>query len=168
MARVIRYLVQGLSYGAFIVAIGFLSQRPAYTYVKSNEAVIKLSITQYGHHVGKCRKLTPAQLAALPAYQRLPVVCPRRRYPVRVTLRLDERLIYDRIREPAGLHHDGLSYIFARFTVPSGRHRVQVSVWDDGLRGGPDRNRSATVVLRSAQIFVIQYDSERGVLVLGK
>lgn len=168
VAKALRYLVQGLSYGAFVVAIGFFSERPAYTYVKPGQAVIKLSMNQYGSPIGKCRKLTSAQLAALPAYQRLPLVCPRRRYPVRVALWLGRRLLYDRTQEPAGLHHDGRSYIFAQFTVPSGRHRIQVSVWDNGIRGEPDRNRAATVNLRSNQIFVITYNSERAVPVLGR
>ncbi len=165
MARMVRGSLQVLAYAAFATALGFFSERPAYTYLQPDRAVIKLSVDQYGRHVGKCRRRTPAELAALPEYDRVPVVCPRRRYPVRVALRLDGRLLYDRTRAPAGLHHDGLSYIYARFVVPAGRHRLQVSLWDDGPRAAPARARAMEITLRPAQVFVIEFSSRHGVFV---
>lgn len=152
--------MQLLAYAAFVGLLGYLSQRPAYSYLKSNQAVIKLSIDQNGRHIGKCHRRTAAELAALPSYQRVPVVCPRRRYPVRVVLRLDGHLLYEQTRAPAGIRRDGLSYVYARFTVPAGQHRLQARLWDDGPRADPAYERTSVITLRPAQVFVIESSSQ--------
>ncbi len=165
MPRMIRYSLQVVAYAAFIATVGFLSERPVYTYLQPDRAVIKLSVNQYGQHIGKCHTRTAAELAALPEFDRVPVVCPRRRYPVRLTLRLDGHLFYDQTRNPAGLQHDGFSYLYARFVVPAGRRRLEVKLWDGGPQAAPSHAHTMWVMLRPAQVLVIQFNPRDGAFV---
>lgn len=161
MAKWIRFPLQFLVCATFAALLGIVSQHPSYTYVAPDRAVIKLSIDHYSHLIGKCRALTPAQLAALPSYQRLPVVCPRQRYPVKVALNIDGRVVYEQTRVPAGIHHDGLSYLYARLVVPAGRHGLKVSMWDNGGHGAPAYQKTSMLTLHPAQVFVIEFSARR-------
>lgn len=161
MTEWIRYPLQFLAYAAFAILLGALSQYPSYTYLAPDRAVIKLSVDRYGNLVNKCHKRTAAQLAALPSYQRLPVLCPRRRYPVKVALSIDDHVRYEQTRAPSGIHRDGPSYIYARLIVPAGKHSLRVRMWDNGKYGTPALQSASMVTLHAAQIFVIEFSTRR-------
>jgi hypothetical protein len=160
------WLGQGLLYGAFAAAVGVFSHWPAYHPLPAGTALIKLSFVHAGQPAGACRRLSPEELARRPPNMRAPVECPRGRAPVVVELDIDGA---NRVRAevPAsGLAHDGASALYRRLAVAAGERLIAVRLRDDGRAEGFGHVLERRVRLAPSQVLVIDFDAERGGLIL--
>ena len=162
MKRVPRCMIRAAMFAAFMAPVGYFSTSPVYSPLTPGEAVIKLSFAHQGRVAGECRQRSAEELAKLPPNMRAPLDCARRRAPVRVQLEIDGSLRLDRSIAPSGLSGDGASYLYERFVVPAGEHRLQVRLGDRSDGEGFDYQRSDTVRLRERQVLVIDFDAQHG------
>src|ERR1035437_9920898 len=133
MVKPMQYIGQGLFYALFMGVIGYFSTSPAYNHLPPDEALIKLSFSHAGQHIGACRERTPEELAKLPMYQRkVTTLCPRERVGVVVELEMDGKQLYNAILEPGGLSHSSISSIYRRIPVKAGIHTLKASLNDNG------------------------------------
>jgi hypothetical protein len=166
MPKVLSIAGQIVLYALFAATIGFFSSHPRYRHLAHDQALLKLSFSHPGQLVSECRRRTQEELAALPPNMRNPLDCPRERSPVTVQLTLDGSILAQREIPPAGLSRDGASTIYARFPVPAGRHHLSVQL-DDNLRApGFDYTRDEDLDLRPGQIVVVDFNSEKGGIVV--
>lgn len=97
---------------------------------------------------------------------RAPLKCGRERAPVTIELDIDGALAYRYTAAPSGLSRDGASTVYKRLELPAGKHRIAVRMRDTTATSGFTYQHDATVDLVPAQVLVIDFDSERGEIVL--
>lgn len=144
---------------AFALAIGVLSQAPAYHPLEPQQALLRLTLNHAGQRLGACRQRTAEELARRASNMRDTEVCPRERASVRVSIQLDGATIVDRIVPPRGIARDGASTLYHRMPVPAGTHRLRVAIAD-----GPDPERFShvreeSVELAAGRILSIDFDA---------
>ncbi|MFZ5510640.1 MAG: hypothetical protein ACOZCP_11360 [Pseudomonadota bacterium] len=157
---------QAVLYAAFAAVIGYFSTAPEYRHLPPDQALIKISFSHHGERVSECRRRTPEELARLAPNMRTPLDCPRERSPVTVQLELDGKLVYAGSAPPAGLSKDGVSTLYRRFPVPAGEHLLAVKMNDNVRIKEFNFQREEKVVLKPAQILVIDFNAEKGGIVL--
>lgn len=160
------WIGQALLYGFFALVIGVFSGWPSYRHLAEDQALIKVSFSHHGKPVSDCRPLTPAELAKLPPNMRAPVKCPRERSPVTVEVDLGGTQVLREVSMPSGLSRDGASAVYRRLEVPAGEQRIAVRLKDDVRSPGFDYQREEVVILKPAQILVIDFDGEKGAITL--
>ena len=92
--------------------------------------------------------------------------CPRERSPVTVELDIDGAPAARTTAAPSGLSRDGASAIYHRLPVPAGERTVEVRLRDDVRAEGFTHRLQQRVTLTPAQVLVIDFDGERGGIVL--
>lgn len=153
---------QVLFYGLFAVIIGYFSTAPKYTHLEPDTSLIKLSFSYHGEPVGECHERTPEELAKLAPNMRKLTVCPRERSPIKVKIDLDGKQLFEGVAPPAGLSKDGTSTIYKRFEVPSGEHMLSVRMNDNARIKDYNLVREEKVLLKPAQILVIDLRRDHG------
>ena len=123
-------LGQCVFYLGLIVFIGYLADVPSYQYLPPDRAEVKLIVRHSGQLLGECREPNEEEQAKLPRNMRAPIICPRERSPVAVKLILNGEPLFDQQILASGLHNDGISATYRRFTVPAGTSRLQLIVND--------------------------------------
>ena len=78
-------------------------------------AQIKISFRHGGTRLEDCRRLTPEEIAKLPANKRRANTCARERIPVAVEISVDGTVAYQRRASTAGLSGDGPSETYDKF-----------------------------------------------------
>ncbi|CAK0779203.1 conserved hypothetical protein [Gammaproteobacteria bacterium] len=157
-----RYLGQGLAYLAFAAVVGYFSNSPGYTRLAADQAVIKLSFHHYGQRQSECRVRSAEEVANLPPNMRQALDCQRERSPIKVEMDLDDQSLYQGLQRPAGLHQDGVSYLYRRFAVPAGTHRLHLRLSDNPREAGFRYELTREVTLLPAQVLVIDFKPETG------
>lgn len=155
-------LGQAVVYTAFMAVLGYFATSPAYTYVDPGAAVITLSFGHAGEKVSECRRLTPEEIAALPANMRRPLDCPRRRVSLLVDLQLDDETVYRALLPPSGLAGDGASSVYERFRVAPGHHRITARLRDSRREEGFDYELDKEVELEAGQHLIIDFHAGTG------
>ncbi len=125
-----QYLGQAVFYIGLMVFIGYFADVPAYRYMADDQAELKLIVRHSGQLLGECHVPDAAEQAKLPRNMRAPMICPRERSPVQVTLSLNGEQVFDQKIAPVGFHADGISAAYQRFQVPAGQIRIQATVND--------------------------------------
>ncbi len=166
MKRGVVWAGQAVLYALFALFIGVFSHWPSYRDLPAGDALVKVSFVHHGQRVGECRRRSAEELAKLPPNMRAPLQCPRERAPVRIEVEVDGRLVYAATAVPSGLSKDGASSVYHRFALPAGSHRIAVRLKDSAGTGGFDYRHDSQVVLKAAQILVIDFDAEKGGIVL--
>ncbi len=155
-------LGQVVIYGLFMAFLGYFATLPAYTYVDPGAAVITLSFGHAGAKVSECRRLTPAEIAALPPNMRRPMDCPRGRVSLLVELQLDDEILYKASLAPSGLARDGASSVYERFAVTPGQRRLRARLRDSRREEGFDYELDEQVDLVPGQHLVIDFRAGTG------
>jgi hypothetical protein len=164
MARLGAYLGQGVVYLLIALALGVLSDTPAYRHFPDDRALLVLSFSHGGARKEPCRTLSPEELAELAPNMRRPdaKVCPRERVPVEAELVLDGAALFGETLAPSGLVGDGPSKVYRRFAVEPGRHWLVMRLRDTARAEGFDHERTAEVTLAPRQRFVVDFRADHG------
>jgi hypothetical protein len=152
---------QVLLYGAFALFVGVFSRWPTYEALAPDRALIKLSFSHHGKPIADCHQTSAADLAKLPPNMRAPIKCPRQRSPVTVEIDVDGVTSFRHVAIPSGLSRDGASAVYQRMEVAAGSHQIAVRMNDDARKSGFTHVREAAVMLKPAQILVIDFDPEK-------
>ena len=158
----VQILGQVAAYAAFMAILGYFATLPAYTYVDPGAAVITLSFGHAGDRVSECRRLTPDEIAALPANMRRLTDCPRGRVSLLVELQLDDEILYRASLAPSGLAGDGASSVYERFVVAPGRYRLSARLRDGRRKEGFDHEMAEDVELLPGQHVVVDFRADAG------
>ncbi len=162
LPRIFRITAQIVAYGVFVAFVGYLSSAPRYTHMDPGMALVRLSFSHAGAPIRPCRRLTQAELEALPPNMRKPTDCPRERVPLVVEIEVDgERVFLDTLH-PSGLHGDGSSTAYASFPVTPGEHTLTARLRDTPRESGFDHEREWQVELRPQQSLVIDFRAHTG------
>jgi len=160
MRRLRHLALGGLLTTAVIVGAAVLSAWPAYRTVPEGMAVVKLSFTHGGER--RCRELTEAEMAELPANMRRREVCDRARPPVHVEMEIDGRLAFAAALPPTGLSGDGPSRVYERFPLPAGRHAIALRLRDTAEDRGFTHTARRAVTLAPGQSLAIDFEPAAG------
>ena len=125
-------------------------------------ALVKLSFSHPGQPKGECRRLTPEEIAALPANMRKPMDCPRERVSLYVELLVDGKLLFSGDLPPSGLAGDGTSTVYQKFPLMPGNHHLSVRLRDSNRAQGFDYEGESDVTLKAGQNFVIDFKKSLG------
>jgi hypothetical protein len=139
-----------------------LADAPTYRTIMPQSGVLKLSFSHGSDRKAGCRKLTSEELAALPANMRRKEVCPRRRPPVDVELKVDGELLLRQTLPPSGIAGDGPSRLYEKFVLPAGKHTIAVAMSDNPQIEGFEYDEVRQVELAAGQNLVIDFSPTDG------
>jgi hypothetical protein len=162
MLNPLKYLAQALVFAVAAVFIGYFSASPVYRQLPEGMAQIKLSFRHGAARVEDCRKLTPKEIAKLPANERRPNTCTRERMPITVEIRLDGQPLYAAVLEPTGLSRDGPAETYRKFIVPAGRHRFEARLRDSKRTEGFDFETVKDIDLVPHQNLAVDFKADQG------
>ncbi len=157
MADARRYLGQALLYAAFFLPIVYFTQQPAHTHLGADLAVLKVAVRHAGKRIGECTPITGADYQNQPANMKRAEICPRERSPLQLELRLDGETLYRAEVPASGLHSDGVSSMYRRFSIPTGIHHLELLMNDDVAVQGPTWRLSRDIDLAPAQVMVATF-----------
>ncbi len=92
--------------------------------------------------------------------------CERERSPVSIEVDIDGKSMVRHTSAPSGLSRDGASTVYQRLDLPAGEHRIAVRFKDNKAVEGFTHEREETVVLKSGQVMVIDFNPDKGGIVL--
>ena len=154
---------QAAVYVVIAAILGLFSAGPVYRYTVPGMAQVKLSLSHPGLRVEPCRKHTPQELAALAPNMRAKMKCSRERWPVKVELALNGKLVFSKTSAAAGVRHDGSSSFYKKFSLPAGAHVLEVRLNDAGPQSDFTQELTQSVDLSPAQNLVIGFhEGDRG------
>jgi hypothetical protein len=162
MPSLAHYLGQAAVYALTAILVGYLSSSPSYRQFPQDQAQIKLSFRHGGSRLEDCRRLTPQEIAELPAKERRPSTCTGERLPVTVRLVLDGTILLDEVLPPTGLSGDGPAEAYRKFVVPAGPHRLEAYLRDSKRAEGFDYARVVDVNLAPLQSMAIDFRADQG------
>jgi hypothetical protein len=125
MSALSRWIPGTLIAVAFVLAVGFLSQRPL-PGEPPEEAALRLSWRVRGEEVGECPRPTAADLARLPAHMQNPDACLGPLPTYRLQVRLDGEAVIDRRVEGAGARGDRPLYVLEELRLDPDTFRIEV------------------------------------------
>lgn len=157
MADLKRYLGQAVLYGLFFVPLVFITHLPQHRHLDEGMAVLKVAVRHAGEIIGECTPIAGAEYDKLPSNMKRPEICPRERSPLRLELKLDGETLYRATVPASGLHNDGVSSMYQRFTVPAGQHHLQLLMNDDVAVEGYPWQLARDIELQPAQVMVASF-----------
>jgi hypothetical protein len=163
--RSLRVFGQFVAIVALFAGVALLSDWPVYRQIPKGSGVVMLSFIHGADRRADCRRLTPEEIAKLPANMRRTEECPRRRRPIYVELDIGGNNVYRASLPPTGIAGDGPSRVYERFVLPAGTYDIAVRLRDTPRLDGFDHERTGRISLASDQMFVIDYNAAAGGLV---
>ena len=162
MNRLMRYVVQVLTYSGFAIVIGYLSFWPKYQYAATDQAAVKLSLSHATERVVPCVELTPQEVAELAPNMRRTQSCERQRLPLVLELDVDGERAYELVAAPSGLWEDGPASVYERFNLEPGSHSLTIRLRDTARQDGWDYTHTEDVVLEAGRYLTITFKAENG------
>ena len=163
----VRYLLQAINYSVFMALIWYFASSPSIRIIAEDEAVITIAFSHAGQLREPCRRLTQEELDKLPPNMRKLDDCPRERSPVILEARLDDETFYRVTLEPTGLFGDGGVDVFQRVKISAGEHLLSLKMNDSVRIDGFNHELEQLVIVDSAQILLVGFDSDRGFVLSG-
>lgn len=173
MTPTVRGALGALGMASVLVLIRVLSFAP-YTAERDAGAVVRLAWRARGERVRDCRRLTPEELAKLPAHMRQEEVCEGRILPYRLAVQVDDHTTVDRLIHGAGAREDRPLYVFQDLAVRPGVHRIAIRFTLEGtpatletrLATPPRLTLDTTLTLDARRVVLVTYDEAREQLVV--
>ncbi len=162
MAAMLRWLGQAIIYAGMALWLGYFANRPVYTHLPPDQALIKLSVVHGAKRKGECRRRTKEELEAMNPNMRTPLDCPRERLPIRLQILLGGAVLYDASVTAAGLAHGGTTRVYQRFAIDAGRYELVARMVDSARTEGYDFERAGIIELSPGENFVIDFRAEAG------
>lgn len=160
--RVMRLAAQGLAYAAFAAVTWYLSVEPRFSPIPPQQALVKVSFSHQGRRLQECRRRSAEELSRLAPNMRAAMDCPRERAPIDVEVELDGERLYRATLQPTGLSADGAAYVYERFAVKAGVHRLVARLRDDARSSDFTYTRGTVVELAPAEVLVVDFDAGQG------
>jgi hypothetical protein len=159
MGKTAHYLAQALLYALFFVPLVYFSHLPTHRHMDDDMAVLKVAIRHPGEIIGECTSVVAGKGHGMrpAAMQQVTEICPRERSPLRLELILDGKTLYRETVPATGLHRDGISSMYQRFTVPAGSHHLQMRMNDDVAVDGYTWKFDQDIQLQPAQVMVASF-----------
>jgi len=129
-------------------------------------AQIKVSFIHHGVRIADCRPFTAEEQAKMAKNMRQTQKCERERSPVSIEVDIDGKSVLRHTSPPSGLSRDGASTVYQRLDLPAGEHRIAVRFKDNKAVEGFTHQREETVILKPAQVMVIDFNLDKGGIVL--
>jgi hypothetical protein len=123
-----------------VLGIAALSRTP-YAATGDDAAMLRLSWRVRGERVQECRKLSDAEIEALPPHMRRSEVCEGRVLPYVLSVRVDDREIVHDTIHGAGAREDRPLYVFREIPLRPGSHSVSVDFVRERRAGRSERER---------------------------
>jgi len=123
------------------------AQWPRHEVLPPGHGELRLSLVHTTERLQPCRRLSQAELLALPPNMRKPEQCERARAPAHAWIRVGDRPVFEATVVPVGLHDDGRVYLHRRWSLPAGRYPLYVGLKDTPGEGGPDQEYRFELVL---------------------
>jgi len=157
-----RYLLQAINYTVFMALIWYFSSSPAIHLIDKDESLLTIAFAHAGKIREPCRKLTRAELMALPPNMRKPEDCPRERSPIIIEAKLDGELIYSQTMQPPGIFNDGSVDIYFSKKLPAGKHYFEIKMDDSVREPGFDYTFEQSTDIEPAHILLVGFDPLKG------
>lgn len=84
--------------------------------------------------------------------------CGRERFPALVEVYVDGKRLLRKTYKPRGLRRDGAVYVYERFNLKAGRHRILVKMRTTGRKEGYDYVFEREIDIKPAHVVVIDFD----------
>jgi hypothetical protein len=157
MPKPLQYLGQAILYGLFFLPLAYCTSQPDYQRQDPALATLKIAVRHAGEVVGECVAISGPEYEKMAANMHRPEVCPRERSPLRLLLSLDDETLYEEVALASGLHSDGVSSIYRRFTVPAGLYRLRMQMNDDVELDDYNWQFEKDIELAPRQVMVVSF-----------
>jgi hypothetical protein len=152
-------------FGVLLFVMGattLISNQPVFHALAPDTAVLTMSFSHGADRRAACRQLTAEEIAELPPNMRRTEICPRRRPPLFVELRVDGVPLFAADLPPSGIAGDGPSRVHEQFRLAAGEHDIEVGMRDNPTTEGFDYTAARHVSLVPAQHAVIDFQAVAG------
>ena len=149
-----------------------------YTFAGPGDSMLKLSIKHAGKRIVECddismikeqgemyRKMIKDTKSARMHLQKLGG-CSRERHPVYVELHVDDEKKLGRYYKAGGWEKDGPAFIYEKFRLSPGMHRVEVKVRDSKDAGRFEYTFEEDITFEAGYLKIVDFDEIRGHLFL--
>ncbi len=126
-ARAVRWIMAIVVSAAALVLLTRASSAPI-TFHGSDEARLRLSWSARPERVEVCRAVSAEELAKRPEHMRQREECEGHFATYAMRVDVDDRLADEAIVHGAGLRQDRPIYLLRELGVPTGRHRIRISL----------------------------------------
>ena len=119
------------------IAVAYFSTSPRYVFKHSNESGLAISLKHTTKRKHPCTDEERAEYLAkirnLKHSRNVGAQCgSRERFPMDIKVDLDGAEIWKKEITPSGLSKDSVIYVFEKFFLTPGRHRLDVAIRDSG------------------------------------
>jgi len=154
----LNFLRAGLILGIVLAIQVFFADIPYQPYA-AHESLLELGVRNNGEMRQANKQLTSVELAQLSHDEQVKYLNEQQaagRYPTRLRLEIDGKVVLEDTYAPLGLRSEGSSYVYGKFFVEPGEHTVKLSMDDSGgeLKTVVDKK----VKFESRQIHAIVFD----------
>ncbi len=150
-------------------ALIFYFSDASYSFYTPDTAQLKLSFKHTTPRVVECdetgrlqkeveryRKLLQ-ETKRVPMHQ-ISIECGRERFPALVELYVDGKRLLEKTYKPRGLRRDGAVYVYERFNLKAGMHRVTVKMRASGRKEGYDYIFDREIEIPPSRVVVVDFD----------
>lgn len=152
---------QAVAYGLFCSVVAYWATDPVYSYLPADRAEIKLAFKHAAQRREKCHKRTHEELMKLAPNMRGANRCSRQRSPLLIELLVDDRPLAKTVYPPPGIHEDGSAYVYEKYRVSLGKHRLTLRMRDTMRTTGYDHRLTQEIVVEAGQALVIGFDGSK-------
>ena len=118
--------ILGAALAAALMAGVIWASNAPLTAHRSPDSILRLAWSARPERVEDCRQRSPEELAQLPQHMRQPIVCEGTTAEYRLQVRIDGRLVADRVVHGGGLRRDRRLYVFEEVALPPGEAAIAV------------------------------------------
>lgn len=152
----------------FLCLLVLLLSDAPYSHFSEQDAMLKIAFKHSGKRIQECdeEKFIKREAERYAGLQKggqgIPMDvgkksgCSRERFPVFIELYLDGEKILSKEYPPIGIQKDGASFIYERFLVKPGTHRVLMKMRDGG-RNSPFLSMDETMEFKPKDIVVAKF-----------
>ncbi|MBI4771105.1 MAG: hydrogenase iron-sulfur subunit [Chloroflexi bacterium] len=153
------HFIRGAVLLAAVLALQAIVTDVPYQPYRPGESQLLLGMRNEGELLRASRVLTGPELAQLSHDEQVQYLNEQQaegRFPTRLLLEVDGKVVLDRTYKAIGLHREGSAYAYEKFFLPAGEHSVRLSADDAGGELKPVLEQ--TTIFAPNQIHTIMFD----------
>lgn len=147
------------------VATAYFANAPRYLFRDSTQSALVLTFKHTSHRVHECSEDEKTAYVAgihnLTHSRNAAVQCgSRERNPVGIRIVMDGKEMAGKEITPLGWRHDSAVFVFEKFIIPPGEHRMELALRDSGKTGADyDYRYEGMVRLEPGKIVVVDFNA---------